>query len=92
MKLPNAAAARVDFEKLTEYLLSETHPIGRTKAAFFQRLGFARDRPEELLAAGRQPRKVIRNQSHRFSMSQDERRIKSNRGMSNCCAVKMHTH
>jgi hypothetical protein len=51
VKLPNASAARVDLEKLTEYLLSETHPVGRTKAEFFQALGFTRDRPAELLAA-----------------------------------------
>ena len=49
MKLPNASVARVDFEKLTEYLLSETHPIGRSKAAVFRRLGFSRDQPEVLL-------------------------------------------
>jgi hypothetical protein len=50
VKLPNASAARVDVEKLTEYLLSETHPVGKYKARFFRKLGFHRDRPEMLLA------------------------------------------
>ena len=40
MKLPNAAQARVDREKITEYLLSLGHPDGRSKAEFFSRFGF----------------------------------------------------
>ena len=40
MKLPNAAQARVDPEKITDYLLSTSHPDGRTKAEFFTRFGF----------------------------------------------------
>lgn len=40
MRLPNAEIARVDREKLEEYLLSETHPIGRSKAKFFRGVGF----------------------------------------------------
>jgi hypothetical protein len=51
VKLPNASAARVGLEKLTEYLLSETHPVGKSKADYFKSLGFSGDRPEELLAA-----------------------------------------
>ncbi len=50
MKLPNASAARVDFEKIAGYLLSDVHPVGRTKAQFFRGLGFDARRPEELLA------------------------------------------
>ena len=42
-KLPNASRARVDKEKLTEYLLSPTHPDGRAKAEFFARFGFRLD-------------------------------------------------
>jgi hypothetical protein len=30
----------VEESKITEYLLSTTHPIGRSKAAFFVRFGF----------------------------------------------------
>lgn len=40
MRLPNADAAHVDRNKLTRYLLSETHPIGRWKARFFRGVGF----------------------------------------------------
>lgn len=38
--LPNANRARVDREKIIEYLLCDSHPDGRAKAAFFARLGF----------------------------------------------------
>ena len=41
MKIPNAEAAYVERSKLTEYLLSATHPVGRSKAVFFRTLGFA---------------------------------------------------
>ncbi|HEX7119814.1 MAG TPA: hypothetical protein VF212_13570 [Longimicrobiales bacterium] len=51
MKLPNASAACVEYEKLTGYLLSDVHPVGRTKAQFFRGLGFDASRPEALLAA-----------------------------------------
>ena len=40
MRLPNADQARVDREKITDYLLSTTHPRGRSKAEFFIRFGF----------------------------------------------------
>ena len=40
MRLPNAEAAEVDPEKLKGYLLSQTHPIGRSKAKFFRSIGF----------------------------------------------------
>jgi len=40
MKLPNAERAVIERRKLTEYLLSETHPVGRFKARFFKKLGF----------------------------------------------------
>jgi hypothetical protein len=40
MALPEAESARVDLEKLTGYLLSKSHPIGRSKARFFRGLGF----------------------------------------------------
>jgi hypothetical protein len=41
MMLPAAAEARVDREKVVEYLLSLSHPDGRGKAAFFMRFGFS---------------------------------------------------
>jgi hypothetical protein len=40
MALPEAESARVDLEKLTGYLLSQSHPIGRSKATFFRGIGF----------------------------------------------------
>jgi len=40
MKLPNAENARVDREKITEYLLCESHPDGAGKAEFFGKFGF----------------------------------------------------
>src|SRR5882672_8210649 len=39
--LSNADQAIIDPVKLHGYLLSTSHPIGRFKAAFFARLGFA---------------------------------------------------
>ena len=40
MRLPNASAATVPREKITGYLLSATHRVGRHKAEFFVRFGF----------------------------------------------------
>jgi hypothetical protein len=40
MKLPNADRARVDREKITEYLLCASHPDGASKARFFSSFGF----------------------------------------------------
>jgi len=40
MKLPYAAKARVERKKIVEYLLSFSHPDGRSKAEFFSRFGF----------------------------------------------------
>ena len=40
MKLPNADKARIDKTKITEYLLSKSHPDGCNKAYFFCQFGF----------------------------------------------------
>lgn len=40
MKLQNGANAYVPLTKLLNYLLSETHPIGKSKAKFFRSVGF----------------------------------------------------
>ena len=48
MKLPYRKKAIVPKEKLTEYLLSETHPVGNTKAKFFRGLGFGESNTDEL--------------------------------------------
>ena len=39
---------KVDPEKITRYLLSDTHSGGRTKAAFFKRKGFKEEKWQEL--------------------------------------------
>jgi hypothetical protein len=38
--LPNSSKAVIAPEKLRDYLLSPTHPIGRYKALFFRALGY----------------------------------------------------
>lgn len=40
MKLPGADRAVVDAEKVRDYLLSTSHPVGRFKARFFFNLGY----------------------------------------------------
>lgn len=41
MKLPNLERAFVRPEKITQYLLSENHPVGRHKVKFFLSFGFS---------------------------------------------------
>lgn len=40
MKLPNSKNVYIPKEKLLGYLLSETHPVGKSKAKFFRKFGF----------------------------------------------------
>lgn len=40
MQLPNCVSAFVEPKKITKYLLSETHTVGKAKAKFFRALGF----------------------------------------------------
>jgi hypothetical protein len=42
VKLPCAEHAVCDAAKVQDYLLSREHPVGRSKARFFEALGFAR--------------------------------------------------
>ncbi len=51
MKLPNAHLAVVSEAKLVDYLLSPTHRRGKSKAAFFLKHGFAREKWEALAEA-----------------------------------------
>lgn len=51
MKIPNRENAAVAIRKITEYLLSDTHPIGRGKAAFFKKFGFESSNPGAFEAA-----------------------------------------
>ena len=48
MKLPGSEEAYVPEQKLTGYLLSETHAIGKAKARFFLAHGYQTDDPEQL--------------------------------------------
>ena len=40
MRLPNSESAYIRTSKLTDYLLSETHPVGRAKARLLLAAGF----------------------------------------------------
>ncbi len=40
MRLPEADAATIDSAKVRDYLLSESHPVGRFKASFLSSLGY----------------------------------------------------
>ncbi|HHH42224.1 MAG TPA: hypothetical protein ENK56_09520 [Chloroflexi bacterium] len=51
MRLPNADLAYVPPRKLTDYLLSETHAVGKAKAKFFRKMGFKAQRIEVLRQA-----------------------------------------
>ncbi len=53
-QLPNAGNAAIDGTKVRDYLLSDTHVYGKSKAAFFRRFGFERERWEDLRGAIRQ--------------------------------------
>jgi len=48
MKLPNCDKAYISRGKLLDYLLSETHPIGKSKARFLRSLGFDKSNVEVL--------------------------------------------
>jgi hypothetical protein len=48
MPIPNVTEATVAPEKVRDYLLNPEHPDGGSKAAWFQSLGYARDRWQEL--------------------------------------------
>lgn len=41
MRMPAASRAFVDASKVRDYLLSEFHPVGRSKAALFRALGYS---------------------------------------------------
>ena len=49
--LPNAALASIDPRKITLYLLSQSHRVGRDKARFFTAFGFSTLEPEVFEAA-----------------------------------------
>jgi hypothetical protein len=49
--LPHAHLATIDRRKIIDYLLSTTHPGGRSKAEFFRRFGFRAENWHSLSAA-----------------------------------------
>jgi hypothetical protein len=49
--VPNCERSIIAPAKITDYLLSEMHPVGRAKAQFFKRFGFRAAAPEELIQA-----------------------------------------
>ncbi len=51
LKLPNAPQARIERAKVLNYLLSTSHPDGRSKAAFFSRFGFEKEQWQSFVAA-----------------------------------------
>ena len=50
-RLPNADRAFVAPEKISQYLLDDSHSVGGPKARFFKRFGFRSDEPEVLVNA-----------------------------------------
>jgi hypothetical protein len=54
MHLPDHHRAVIPEPKITEYLLSPTHPHGRHKAEFFTAIGFSQSNWQELVNALRQ--------------------------------------
>jgi hypothetical protein len=65
MKLPNGDKADVPLRKLLHYLLSPTHPVGRSKAKYFRSKGFNDESVETLrkallmIAASEQVEEVV---------------------------------
>ncbi|MBN1190877.1 MAG: hypothetical protein JXA46_14070 [Dehalococcoidales bacterium] len=43
MRLPNTVKAIIDAEKIRDYLLSPTHPVGQFKSAVFYELGYSQE-------------------------------------------------
>ncbi|WP_407681176.1 DUF6883 domain-containing protein [Prochlorothrix hollandica] len=43
MLLPNREKAFIELPKLTDYLLSESHSVGKSKAKFFRELDFSQE-------------------------------------------------
>lgn len=48
MRIPNAEQASIPAEKLTEYLLDLSHPVGGAKARWFLSLGYDPGHPASL--------------------------------------------
>jgi hypothetical protein len=66
--LPNAERAIIDAEKVYGYILSFAHPVGRFKAAFFQKLGYSAENWE-----------AFEHQLRELILSQDATRVEESR-------------
>jgi len=51
MQLPSIEEAHVPDSKISDYLLADHHPTGRSKSLFFRNLGFQKDQPAALRRA-----------------------------------------
>jgi len=51
MHLPHIDEAHIPEPKISGYLLADDHPSGRSKALFFNNLGFGKDEPAALRRA-----------------------------------------
>ncbi len=49
MEIPNKAKAQVPLEKITDYLLSDSHTVGKSKAKYFRSYGFNEDNASDLV-------------------------------------------
>lgn len=66
----------IELAKITDYLLSATHPTGRTKAAFFRAFGFDAADPVVLmdaLEAHARSRPVVRSTHNRYGTKREIR-------------------
>jgi len=59
LSLTNRENAFIQPEKLIDYLLSENHPVGKSKAKFFRELGF---NEENVTFLEQELSKIVRNQ------------------------------
>jgi hypothetical protein len=71
MKLPGQLIAEIPKQKILDYLLSNTHPVGWAKARFFQMHGFERHNwellSERLMDHARQ-NDVMKTEESRFGI------------------------
>lgn len=51
MNLPNYEKAYIPKQKLSNYLLSETHTVGKAKAKYFRSLGYTEENADQLADA-----------------------------------------
>jgi hypothetical protein len=72
MVIPNAASAIVAPEKLRDYLLSPTHPIGRYKSVFFRALGYSQELWETL---GRDLRALLEGNAEQLELTEHGQKL-----------------